>query len=63
MFDHCVDITEEMVVIFELYHAWFRYSDTDLVSCTLGQVQSFGCEIKNNMCSSRKCLIVCLKPF
>lgn len=25
MFDHCVDITEELVVIFELYHAWFRY--------------------------------------
>lgn len=25
MFDYCVDITEEIVVIFELYHAWFRY--------------------------------------
>lgn len=25
MFDHCVDVTEEMVVIFELYYAWFRY--------------------------------------
>lgn len=24
MFDHCVDITKEMVVIFELNHAWFR---------------------------------------